>query len=423
MNRFRSLIIGAAALLLVTAMAFCVYADGSLRAERTFKRESFRERNGAVRSEYHYVLPVHKPHSPKPDDTPVGGWSLHMNAWSLERPLHEITRQGVRQVGLRLGYLQYTRPKSQLSLNLGRQLVRDGITPTRLDAMRFTTNWGTHISTTLFAGLPPSLVEPQGKGGSMVYGGRATFHGSDHYAVAFSYQGEKDGDAKAAAHLNIHANDRFSLSGLSGYGVAGRTWRDHSYLARLGLYGLRFAPTYQNFQYRDFSQRYRGEVNRFRFITNGNEMVEIAGSDIVWQGANSPVRPGVRGRRYTYELRREEAYYIAGLLTIDIAGGSSVGFEAGRMDGESPVHNHHLYRGYANWRNPLDLKGFLRMETHYTVYDEPVSGKDDDGLQFALSAGSGFWRETVEIKLSGTYSRDPFSGEAVAAAIIFNVRG
>ncbi|MCJ8499498.1 hypothetical protein [Desulfatitalea alkaliphila] len=419
LHKGRNWIMGVVALLLIAAANIST-AEASDADRPFYKKHLFRQNNGAVRGEYAYVLPVQA--APAASSNRRGaGWSLHLNAWSQERTLDAPDRRKQFRGGLRHGYLQYQSARERLRFNLGRQLVKDGITPSRIDGLRIGTQWNDHFSATLFAGLSPFLADDASGGPYLIYGGKATFQAHKNYRFSLSYQREKSGDAKAAAHVDIHDDARFTLKGLSGGSVAGRAWSEHSYAAGLFLDRLRIAPTYQHFQYRNFAQRYRGEVNRFGFVKDDNETIEIAGSDLIWQ-AKGPLKPGFRGRRYAYELLGEEALYMAGLLTVDLVGGSSIGMEIGQMDGHSAVNNHYLYRGFVHWRNPLRVNGFLRAETHYTVYENGVTGSDE-GLQLALSAGSRFRQEAVEIKLSGTYCRDPFTGEALAAAITFNVKG
>lgn len=419
LTRGRNWITGAVALLLFAAATINA-AEASDADRPYYKKNVFRQPNGTMRGEYAYVLPVQA--TPAPTANSRGaGWSLHLNAWTQERTLDTPDRRKHFMGGLHHGYVRYQGARERLRFNLGRQMVKEGITPSRIDGLRIGTQWNDHFSATLFAGMSPFLVDGEDGAPGVIFGGRATFQAHKGYRIGLSYQRDKSGDAKAAAHLDIQPDDRFALKGLSGGSVAGSAWREHSYSARMFLDRLHISPTYQHFQYRNFAQRYRGEVNRFGFVKDDNETIEIAGSDLIWQGTG-PLKPGFRGRRYAYELLGEEALYMAGLLMVELVGGSRIGLEIGQMDGESAVNNHHLYRGYVHWRNPLRVNGFLRAETHYTVYENRVAG-NDEGLQLALSAGSRFWKEALEIKLSGTYCRDPFTGEALAAAITFNVNG
>jgi hypothetical protein len=388
--------------------------------ETSFKRETFRERDGAIRSEYKYVLPLSESPGANQGDQLSGRLSLHLDAWSREHQTGNDLHQSKMQGALNCGYLKYDGARGQLSLNLGRQWVKDGVDNTRLDGLTLSRHWGSGFSTAFFAGLPPTFADPNGGREGFIYGGRVAHNRDGLYQVGLSYQSKENGDVKTAAFLAFNWGDRFALNGLSGRNLAGRPWHEHSYTARLKFNDFQVDPVYQQFQYRNRSDRYRGDASHLRFITNENEIVEIAGSDILWRGSG-PVKPGVRGRRYHYDLRKETSNYYAGILAIDTAAGSRFGFEAGRMEGETPENNYKLYKGSFYWKNPIHLNGFLSANTRYTVYDERVTGKDH-ALELSLGAGRGFWNGKLEGKLTATYCRDPFAGETMGALMSFTVR-
>jgi hypothetical protein len=383
------------------------------------KRET-RELNGSIRREYSYIHPVlHEP-AVADSNSGTGRLSLHVNAWSRE-DISGFTHQADMQGALNYGYLHYAAPHNHLHLNIGRQHVSDGVAANaRFDGLNLSKRWGSYFSTTLFGGLPPTIAEPNATRQGLIYGGRIIHHHMDDlYQIGLSYQNDARGDIQAATFLRINWNDHIALHGVSDIDPEARQFREHSYAGRLVYMGLRFDPTYQLFRYANRFARDRMENNYFGFLNDGNEIMNIAGSDI-HSGHFGRLELGLRGRRYHFELRDEVAYYYSGLLTYNTQGGSRIVFEAGRMDGQTPENNYNIFRGHFQWKNPFHLKGFLGVDGLYTAYDERVQGKDDT-LQLSMSVGGRLWHDSLEIRLSGTYRHDFHSDGITGAMLTFNV--
>jgi hypothetical protein len=156
-------------------------------------------------------------------------------------------------------------------------------------------------------------------------------------------------------------------------------------------------------------------------MQNEEEVLAVSGTDIVWQGLG-PVDVGLRGRHYDYDMRQESALYMAGLLTVNTSSGSQVGFEVGRMGGETGDNIYDLYRGFFYWQQPFKMKtqGFVSGDALYVAYDAPVFG-EDKSVQYSLSAGSHFFNNRMETKLSGIFSQDPYFDSDVGGVVTLHI--
>ena len=176
-------------------------------------------------------------------------------------------------------------------------------------------------------------------------------------------------------------------------------------------------PSYQTFSYQDYFGTGEEESNLFHFLANSEEQITILGADLQWQGFG-PVRLGGRYNHYVYDVRQETAGYYAALLSLDISGGSQLGIEAGRMDGEIADNIYTLYRAYFYWVNPFRLSesAFISGDGIFQAYDTPVFG-EDSSINLSFSAGFHLANDSLEFKLTGLYSQDPYFEENVEGLV------
>jgi len=392
---------------------------------RTFERERLSGPLGSIRGEKKFLLPAYEYLGVDYGDSETGGFSLHMYGWGRKDLAGSDFYQDDPDGELLYGYIQYAKPYSQLRLALGRQHIFAGVANESFDGLMVSTGLGTYFSATAFGGLPSSFAEDNGRDGDFIYGARVAFRPTAVYEIGLSYQMlEDDGrtiEERAGLDLALNVGSWLNFSGMTSYNIETQGWREHSYTAQIRHKSLQLEPSYQYFQYKDYFNVNSQRTSLFGFLADSDEAVNIAGADLLWQ-ARDFLQLGLRGRRYAYDLRREDAYYYAGLVTLIANGGSQLGLEAGHMDGDTPENIYTLYRAYAYWQNPGQFSGaFLSADLLFQDYEASVFGKNS-AVHASLSGGYSFAEDTYQAKLSGIYSNDPFFDKDFGAVFTLLIR-
>jgi hypothetical protein len=372
-----------------------------------------------------FILPVYEYLGIDYGDPEAGGLSVHLYGWGRKDMTSSTYFEDDPDGDLVYGYLQYAKPFSRLRINMGRQHIFSGVTNESVDGLQVETGLGPYFSASLYGGLPTADGADDGGSGDSIYGGRLAHRLGSSYEIGLSYQNVTTNGAldasKAGADLVIQVGAWLTLNGLSSYNLESGDWREHNYSARLQLDHWALEPSYQYFQYQDYFNTNNENNTIFAFLKESDETLAMAGADLLWQGAGA-VEMGVRGRSYTYNVRQESAQYVAGLLNIHFTGGSQIGAEVGKMDGQTPENIYGLYRGYFYWQNPFKLaaSGFVSGDALYVAYDAPVYGQDSS-VHYTLGAGRTFLNNRIETKLSVIYSQDPYFESDFGGVMTFQI--
>jgi hypothetical protein len=382
---------------------------------RAFERQPLeRDTN---QGESSLVLPLYQYLQLDYGDAEAAGWSFHIYGWGRSDLADSAYFEDTTDGELLYGYLEYSKPYSALHLKLGRQHIFAGVTDQSVDGLQAATGLGEFITATLFGGVTSGSDESSA---DTTYGGRLALHPKPRYELGLSYQNtelEGDPDHRAGLDLSFNWSDWLTLQGLSSFNLETEDWREHSYSAMLRFKDAVLEPSYHTFSYQDYFGTGKTENNLFHFLADTDEQITIFGADLQWQGSG-PVRLGGRYNQYLYDLRQESAGYYAALLNIDLSGGSQLGIEGGRMDGETADNIYTLYRAYFYWVDPLSLSApvFISGDGIYQAYDTPVFGKDS-AINFSLSAGFHLADDSLALKLTGLYSQDPYFEENVEGLV------
>jgi hypothetical protein len=381
---------------------------------RAFERDTTEGEDTAVLPLYEYMRMDYQ-------DAEQGGWSVHACGWVRSDLADSAYFEEPTDGELLYGYLEYSKPYSDLHLTLGRRQIFAGVTNETVDGLHFAAGLGGVLTATVFGGVTAASDETSA---DTTYGGRIAFHPKPAYELALSYQDtdmESDTDRRAGVDLSLNWSEWLTVQGLSSFNLDSEDWREHNYSAALRLNDIILEPAYQYFSYRDYFGNSTGQNNLFHFLKETDEQVTIAGADLQYQGA-PPLRLTGRYNQYTYNLRRETAAYYAVLIGVDLPGGSQLGGEAGRMDGETDDNIYTLYRAYFYWLNPFKLRRsvFISGDAIVQDYDAPVFGRDN-AANFSLSGGIRFFHDALEVKLTGAYSQDPYFDENLEGVLTLQV--
>jgi hypothetical protein len=140
------------------------------------------------------------------------------------------------------------------------------------------------------------------------------------------------------------------------------------------------------------------------FDESGEE-ARIAGLEILWD-VTPKTLVGAKYKRYEYEVRDDGARYCAILGSQRFSGLSQLGAEAGRMQGEVDEDRYSLARVYGYYdQAPFFISG----EVVYAKYGEKIYGDlgDDRSVFVSLGGGTRLLNNSLALKLSGEYSKDP----------------
>lgn len=381
---------------------------------RAFERDTTEGEDTAILPVYEYMRMDYQ-------DIEKGGLSVHAYGWVRSDLADSAYFEDASDGELLYGYLEYSKPYSDLHLTLGRKQIFAGVTNDTVDGVQLAAGLGGMLTATMFGGVTAASDETSA---DTTFGGRIAFHPKPAYELAVSYQNtdiDGDADQRAGVDISINPSDWLTVQGLSGFNLESEDWHEHNYSAILRFMDISLEPVYQYFSYKDYFGNHTPKNSLFDFLQDTDEQVTIAGADLQYQG-RLPFRLTGRYNLYAYKLRQEEAAYYAVLIGVDLPKGSQLGGEAGRMNGETDDNIYTLYRVYFYWNDPFRMGSstFVSGDTIFQFYDAPVFGKDN-AANYSLSAGMRFFNDILEVKLTGAYSDDPYFDENLEGIVTFQI--
>ncbi|MDZ4183899.1 MAG: hypothetical protein U1D97_02835 [Desulfuromonadales bacterium] len=385
---------------------------------RFFQRDTLNKTDDNVAPVYEY-LQIDTGHANNK------GLSFHFYGWGRTDLADGDYYQDNSTAELLYGYLEYTRPFSNLNLRLGRQQVVAGIANDSIDGLSLFSDLGPNFSLSAYGGLPVALSSQQGRSGDHIYGGRFSHHLGSRYDLGLSYQqlsndGDKE-DQQWGIDTAFALPGGVNFSGRSSYNLESDGWGEHFYelQARLGDFSLR--PFFEKYDYRDYFASGTKTPNPFAILTQSNEGLTAYGTDILWNKlANWDI--GAKIKHFAYRVNDDTATYYAGFLTWHGKELTQVGGELGTMQGDAVKNNYLLSRLFFYWDRPGERQGsFISGDLLYALYDEDIYGEDSSFFA-SLGAGQRFLKDRLELKLSGDYSVDPNFDSDVRGMLTMNYR-
>ena len=340
------------------------------------------------------------------------GLSLHMFGWRRydfnDSSFFEDNPDGQ----LLYGYLEYKRPQNGLNLTLGRQHIMAGIINNSIDGLGIKSALTPYFKLALYGGSPAELSSQNGRGGDSIWGGRVAGHRGSDYEIGLSYKnirsdGEND-EEKGAIDIFAGLPYDSSFSGFSSYNFDSRGWGEHSYEIRFHISDFSFRPFFQRFRYEDFFNTNDNSANPFRFLADTGEILAALGSDIVWQRFNQ-IDIGSKVNFYDYDKRDDNALYFEGNANWHLNEQTQIGGQFGRMNGDTDETRYLLTRAFFYGQLPFVFAraAFLTGDIIYVHYDEEIFG-ENSSFWVSLGCGWRFLKDSLQLKLSGDWSNDPF---------------
>lgn len=385
---------------------------------RLFQRDNLSSKDESVAPVYEYLQADIGQFKTK-------GLSLHLYGWGRTDLARSDYYEDNSTAELLYGYLEYTRPFSNLNLRLGRQQIVAGIANDSIDGLSLFTDLGDKFSLSAYGGFPVAFSTIQGRSGDQIYGGRISHHFASLYAIGLSYQQIKNDSEKQDQQLGIDTSfglpGGVSLSGRSSYNLESDGWGEHFYQISAALGPFSFRPFFEKYDYRDYFAGGDRTPNPFAILTQGNEELTSYGTDLLWQKiSNWDI--GAKVKHFTYHVNDDTATYYAGLLTWHGASLTQIGGELGTMQGDAAKNNYLLSRLFFYWDRPKERLGsFISGDLVYALYDESIYG-EDSSIFASLGVGQRFLKDRLELKLSGDYSADPNFDSDLRTMLVMNYR-
>ena len=387
--------------ILVNASSFNISSETILRA---FEREN-------SDGEKFMTLPVYEYLGVDYGDPGFGGFSFHANGWGRIDLGDQEYYQNDTEGYVLDGYVQYSNPEHGLDVKLGRHHIYAGIVNQSVDGFGFKGNAGSHVSLLAYGGYPVGYEDVNGRTGDSTFGGRMAFEQLFPGEVGVSYKKLSNDnitiDDKLGADLSLYLFDRVAFSGVSFWNLETEDWGEHSYAGDLYINQFSFNARFQMFQYADYFSG-DSESQTLGYLQDTDETLTIVGGDIIWQQFHG-FDAGLKLNHYTYDVRQETSQYTGLVFNMYGQEQSSVGAEAGLMDGDSAENSYYLGRIYFYWDAPLGAmeKWFLDGDFMYVGYEEEIYGRDNSIFSSA-GCGRKLLDDAFKIKISGDYSSDPY---------------
>ncbi|MBW6520644.1 MAG: hypothetical protein K0A99_06480 [Desulfoarculaceae bacterium] len=373
---------------------------------RAFERSTATEKDAAVMPLYEYLrLDIDSPGEP--------GLAFHMYGWGRADLANNDYYSDDTEGELLYGYLEYSRKEARFNARLGRQQVFEGVANDAVDGVRFSSDLGRYFSGSLYAGQPVALNSESGSSGDSIYGGRLASHLASWYDLGLSYKKIRNDSDNAGEMTGIDLSAYLpydvSLYGLSSYNLESEGWGEHSYELRLPLGPVALRPYFQEFQYEDYFSTGINSAGPFRYLADTGERLRVGGADLTLPVGKSWILVA-KAKHYDYEIFDDSSRYSGAQATWSTgAGHSRIGGELGYMDGDTAQNDYTLFRLFSYWDQlPAGCPiGFISGDLLFVGYDQAIYG-EDSSLFISLGVGKKFLADTLELKLSADYSRDPY---------------
>ncbi len=397
----------ASLIMLLTLPAASSANELSIQSEtivRGFERDTSSGSDEAVAPGYEY-LQIDMGHLTEE------GLSFHLYGWGrydfADNDFYDDSSAGE----ILYGYLEYTKSVNNLNARLGRQYVFEGVANEAIDGLRFSTDLGNYIKTSLYAGQPVGLDSTNGRSSDSIYGGRIALHKGMLGELGFSYKNiENDSDnagEMAGIDLSVSLPWGASLYGNSVRNMDTEGWAEHSYEVDFSLGDFNFRPYYSMFKYEDYFDTGASSVNPFKFLATTGEEIDIVGLDATWLESEAWTFGG-KLKYYDYDIA-DANYYYSVLAAWHGGELTEIGGEIGYMDGDLDRQSYLLTRLYGYWDGLSEALwvDFASGDIVYASYDQDIYGQDYSFFS-SLGVGKTFMDGALSVKFSGDYSIDPY---------------
>jgi hypothetical protein len=316
---------------------------------------------------------------------------------------------------LQYGYLSYRGSKNNLLFNAGRQFVAEGVAADRLDGLYFRSDLAAGFGAAAYVGSPV-VLEPNFKGGDLIYGGRITQSNPKYYSVGLSALRTNQGGSRLREEegldLWIHPLKQIDVVGKSSYNSITSGWMNHDYVITFNLLeNLRISGNTSYISYKDyFYQVTTSALSLTNGVLNPNEKVLTVGGSIEFLPIKY-LRLTADYKNYDYDIAGRAQYY-GGKVTFPISDSFVAGFSAHRMDGETDKLRYDKYRVFAQKKLG---KADLTADFFNVNYQSAINGVKNT---YAVTGAAAYAiTENLRISADANYLKDTLYDNAVTGFI------
>jgi hypothetical protein len=237
----------------------------------------------------------------------TGGGSVSGNIGGWGRvDLRDRSTDRYTDADLQYGYVSYQGNKNNLLLNAGRQFVAEGAATERVDGVHLRGDLAGGFGAAVFIGAPV-VVEPDFKGGNVIYGGRVTHSIPQYYTIGLSALRTDDNSSRireeSAIDLWFHPIKQVDVVGRSTYNSITSGWLEHAYMASFSpLQNLRFTADLSGINYKDYFYQTTTKVFSLKQgVLDPNEKVFTLGGGVDYTPVEN-VNLSADYKSYAYDI-------------------------------------------------------------------------------------------------------------------------
>ncbi len=356
----------------------------------------------------------------QPDLTGLG---IHLYGWGRMALQGEDYYTDNPDGELLYGYVSYRFAENNFQARLGRMEMVSHSAYEGFDGLHITAPLSPFLDVELLGGLPFSEEGEGEESGDLIYGGSLSLRGGSLYHLTAGYKSivydTIDDEQILNVNLGFQPFAPLYFSGRTTYNLATQEWAEHAYQLT-GMYGnLSIAPYYQRYQFADiFGDETGSSPPPFRVFANTDDVLDVMGGSIEWR-ADAGISTGITVEQYTHSENDVAALASQLRLGWQPFPHLQLGVDVGFVDGDTDQTSYRLGRlfFYLDQIPVSTLKFYFSGDVLLAQYDEALSGKDQS-LDLSGSVGTNFFNDTLEFKLTGEYSENPYFLEDFRGTVI-----
>jgi hypothetical protein len=393
----------AVAVLVLPSISTAMDIDGQSRTYLQYRQETDSTR----------LLPLYEYIDLRAATPNTGAISFNVGGW-YRQDLQNESPNGKNSSDLQYAYLSLRKEKSNAGLDIGRVLVRQGVSSELVDGVQAKTDLIGGFGISAYAGSPVSADFDTRRGDSIA-GGRFFHSLPNYYTLGVSYLDEKNADVafrrEEGVDLWLHPVSFAELQGQSSYNAMTKEWMQHNYVLTLGpAAGVRMTALASKVTYKDFFTGATTSALAFPKL-DPNEIATTTGGILSY----SPTRAGTLSADYKnieYHIAGKAQYYGG---NASYAGSTyGAGLKLHQMRGESDTNRYDEQRAYVTakmGRSDLSLQGM------HVAYKAAISGVKD-AYNAGAAAGYAFSPKARAIA-DVEYAKNPYFNKDVRGMLTF----
>lgn len=359
------------------------------------------------------LLPLYEYLNFRAAQSDSGGVSFNFGGW-YRQDLQNESANGKNSSDVQYAYLSLRREKSNAGLDIGRILVRQGVSSELVDGVQAQTDLLGGFGVSAYGGNPVS-ADFDSRRGDSIAGGRISHSLPDRYIIGISYLDEKNSNTafrrEEGVDIWLHPVSLVELQGQSSYNAITRDWMQHNYILTVGPFAnLRLTGIASQVAYKGYFAG--ATLSAFTFPRiNPDETATTTGGILSY----SPSRAytiSVDYKNIQYHLAGKAQYYGGGISHSGSAFGA--GLKIHQMHGDSDSNRYDEQQAYVTTRIK---KADLSLQGVRVAYKVAINGVRD---AYSTSAAAGY---TISPKARAVadveYSKTPDFNKDVRGMLTF----